>query len=108
MAWPAVSSRTEVRVSERPPAIEAPGLAAGSGLIARRCAKCGGTYPSDFAVCPRDATPLADGTPARNGDPLVGAVLAGTYRLLRVLGQGGMARLYEAEHTRLGRRCAVK
>ncbi|HYU14998.1 MAG TPA: serine/threonine-protein kinase [Candidatus Acidoferrum sp.] len=76
----------------------------------RRCGKCGGSYPADYVVCPRDATPLADPASglAVGGDPLVGAVIGGTYRIARVLGEGGMARLYEAEHVFLDRRYAVK
>jgi serine/threonine-protein kinase len=58
-------------------------------------------------VCPRDATPRSDGhTPVP--DPLVGEVLGRTYRIVRVLGEGGMARLYEAEHMRIDARFAVK
>lgn len=72
----------------------------------RRCATCGHEFPSEFVVCPRDATPL--GLAKLHEDPLIGVVLAGTYRLVRVLGKGGMGRLYEAEHARLGRRFAVK
>jgi serine/threonine-protein kinase len=71
------------------------------------CPTCGNGYPSDFSVCPRDATPRADGA-GQITDALLGEVLARTYRLVRVLGEGGMARLYEAEHLRVETRYAVK
>jgi serine/threonine-protein kinase len=83
---------------------ETPGTTSGT---ARRCDTCGATYPPDFAVCPRDATPLAE-MAAAAPDPLIGVVLAGTYRIVRVLGEGGMARLFLAEHVRLEGRYAVK
>ncbi len=75
---------------------------------ARQCAKCGGWFPADYAVCPRDATPLGQIGAGAITDPLVGAILGGSYRLTRALGEGGMARLYEAEHLFLDRRYAVK
>ncbi|MGC4065504.1 MAG: serine/threonine-protein kinase [Polyangiaceae bacterium] len=39
---------------------------------------------------------------------LVGQVLGGTYRILELLDEGGMGRLYRAEHVRLRRPIAVK
>ena len=39
---------------------------------------------------------------------LSGQVLGGRYRLLRPLGQGGMATIYEAEHVEIGKRVALK
>jgi eukaryotic-like serine/threonine-protein kinase len=39
---------------------------------------------------------------------LVGTVVAGRYRVLRLLGQGGMGAVYEVEHTLIGRRFALK
>jgi len=71
------------------------------------CPTCHNTYPSDFAICPRDATPRAEQI-AAGADPLIGEVLGRTYRVVRVLGEGGMARLYEAEHLRIDARYAVK
>jgi serine/threonine-protein kinase len=76
-------------------------------LSSRRCPTCGGRFPADFRVCPRDAVPLEDAP--EGDDPLVGQVLAGSYEVTRLLGEGGMGRVYEARHTRLsGKRFAVK
>ena len=71
-----------------------------------RCPTCGESQPADYAVCPRDATPLRRAP--NEADPLIGVVLSGTYRIERVIGKGGMGRLYEAHHARIGRRFAVK
>jgi serine/threonine-protein kinase len=48
--------------------------------------------------------------PATTADEhaLIGQTLRGTYRILSVLDQGGMGLVFEAEHTRLRRRVAVK
>jgi len=80
-----------------------PGVAAGS---VRRCSVCGGEYPADFVVCPRDATTLESN--GENEDAFIGVVLGGTYKVIDLLASGGMGLLYEATHLRLGRRFAVK
>ena len=43
-----------------------------------------------------------------NHDPLVGATLGGLYHVERLIGVGGMGRVYEATHTHLGKAYAVK
>jgi serine/threonine protein kinase len=40
--------------------------------------------------------------------PRVGEVLAGKYRIVRLMAEGGMAAVYEAHHTEVGHRFAVK
>jgi len=41
-------------------------------------------------------------------DELIGAVLDSRYRIERKLGEGGMGMVYQGEHVRTGRKCAVK
>ena len=79
-----------------------------TGLRRKQCPLCGERYPVDFRHCPRDATRLEDAT-AADTDPLLGTVLSDTYQILRVIGEGGMGRVYEASHTRLvSKRLAIK
>jgi len=73
----------------------------------KHCPVCGERYPADFRVCPRDATALA--TVLGDSDPLVGVVLAETYDVLGVIGEGATGRVYEAVHTRLrAKKYAIK
>ncbi|MBX3206441.1 MAG: protein kinase [Labilithrix sp.] len=94
------------------PAMAAPAprvtLGGTQGPLTRRCTSCNELYPADFLVCPRDATPLV-AVAGADADPLVGALVGETYQIVRVVGEGGMGRVYEARHLRLKeRRFAVK
>src|SRR5262249_7318338 len=82
-------------------------IAAAEGAAVWTCPTCNNQYPGEFTVCPRDATPrAAPSVPAT--DALIGEVLGRTYRIVRVIAEGGMARLYEAEHLRIDERFAIK
>ncbi len=93
------------------PALEAvpsPNSAVASLDGALHCPSCGARYPAGFKVCPQDATPL-ESAPAESDDTLVGQKLHNTYEVLRVIGEGGMGRVYEARHLRLSnKRFALK
>jgi len=78
-----------------------------SNTPTRRCPSCKAIYPLDFLVCPIDTTAL-EIHGVSGDDPLIGEVLAGSFCVVRVLGSGGMGRVYEAQHVRLPRRYAVK
>ncbi|MGH9432856.1 MAG: hypothetical protein ACRD3T_15060 [Terriglobia bacterium] len=52
----------------------------------KNCPTCHSNYPSDFAVCPRDATTLVE-----VGVWSEGSVVRGKYRILGRIGEGGTA-----------------
>ncbi len=73
------------------------------------CPTCGVRYPVEFKVCPRDAAELVDARTSGPPDELLGQTIASTYAVTRVLGEGGMGRVYEARHLRIGgKRFAIK
>ncbi len=69
------------------------------GRLTRECPKCTARYPENYSVCPIDATPLQES--AGVSDPLIGTVVGDCYEIIKIIGYGGMAKVYEARHTRL-------
>jgi len=67
------------------------------------CPACSATYLS-MSRCPRDGTAVT----AEGGDPLLGQVLGGRYRVLERMAAGGMGQVYRASHVRIASLCAVK
>jgi serine/threonine-protein kinase len=83
------------------------------------CPTCKTHFEGEEHFCPRDGSPLAAprvaAVPAPGaaaapdpGDPLLGRVLGGRYRLLERLGQGGMGTVYRGTHTLMEKPVAVK
>ena len=54
-----------------------------------------------------ESAPIAQPPPNIADDDLIGSRL-GTYRMLDLLGQGGMGRVYLGEHVKIGRKAAIK
>jgi serine/threonine-protein kinase len=106
----------------KPPSGSQPGRAAAdtpNKLVVRAADSGGGDSmlgATDTAVAidnTRSLEPTAAGPTPSAGTPaisteLVGATLSGKFEIKRKVGQGGMGAVYEATHTQLGKRVAVK
>jgi serine/threonine-protein kinase len=105
---PAAQSQGAASQPNMPVVMEASGEMGAPLPFTKYCSSCDARYPADFLLCPRDATPLVDEN-AHNEDPWVGKLLGETYQIVRVVGEGGMGKVYEARHLRLrDKRFAVK
>ncbi len=69
----------------------------------KTCRTCKSSYPHDYAVCPRDGTPLEEA-----GVWTEGTVVRGKYQILSKIGEGGMGAVYKARHQRFGELRALK
>ena len=67
------------------------------------CPTCKAQYEQG-AFCANDGTALIQGGDAG----LVGQILAERYRIVRLLGEGGMGQVYEAKHLNINKRFAIK
>jgi len=69
------------------------------------CQQCGNAYDDLIEVCPSDRSTLIL---MDSSDPMLGKLLAGRYRLIRKIGEGGMGSIYLAVHIENLRICAIK
>jgi len=69
------------------------------------CIQCGAAFGMEQRFCPNDGAALR---PTGSEDHLIGQVIADRYQVLELIGEGGMGRVYLAEHVRMGRKSAVK
>lgn len=74
----------------------------------RLCQACGTRIPQRAVFCPSCGEILDQQTRTQRADPLEGTQLDQKYRLIRKIGEGGMAKIYEAEHVFLRETRAIK
>ena len=74
----------------------------------RRCVSCGERYSAAVLFCPKDGTPTGPEHENVGADPYLGRVIAGQFRVERLLGVGAMARVYLAQQVGLDRPVALK
>ena len=73
--------------------------------IVKLCPSCGREYGGEVRFCPDDGSVLR----LRDvSETLVGEIIADRYLIHRKIGQGGMGQVYQAEHVRMGQKCAIK
>ena len=71
----------------------------------KHCPLCDKSYGDELSTCALDGARLST-SPA--GDPVVGQVIKGRYRVLRKLGEGGMGAVYLADQLSISRKVALK
>jgi len=69
----------------------------------KRCPSCQSSLPTDYTHCPRDGSTLV-----AVAEWAEGAVIRGKYRIMAKVGEGGMASVYKAMHTRFNEVRALK
>jgi serine/threonine protein kinase len=74
----------------------------------KQCPICERRFSGDAAFCPFDGVPLGSAAGDPKPDGLLGTVVDSRYRILEVLGEGGMGRVYKVNHLAIDRAFAMK
>jgi serine/threonine protein kinase len=69
----------------------------------KTCPSCGKQFETTNTLCPFDGTVLE-----QDDDELIGATLAGKYRIEELISQGGMGAVYRGTHVLMDKTVAVK
>lgn len=76
----------------------------GTSMRLKHCPKCGKTYPAPTRLCEEDREILSLKDPYN----LLGSMLADKYKVIALVGVGGMGAVYYARHVGIERRVALK
>lgn len=72
------------------------------------CPSCNTHYDAQAAFCGNCGHRLGEDGAAPAADPLLGMVIDGRYRIVDLIGRGGMGAVYRVEHVKMGKIMAMK
>lgn len=77
-------------------------------MSTRPCPVCGTAIPTNNAFCGACGARMPHTDSAAGHDQLIGRVIDGRFRIVSLLGSGGMGAVYLAEHVGIGKQVAIK
>ncbi|MGK0362757.1 MAG: serine/threonine protein kinase, partial [Bradymonadia bacterium] len=77
-------------------------------MSGRPCPVCGTDVPPNNAFCGACGARMPKSASGAGHDQLIGQVIDGRFRILNLLGSGGMGAVYLAEHVGIGKQVAIK